>query len=578
MHKKTIRLLLIEDDELFTRLIRSSIHEGNETSPDLEYVVESTKSLSSGLEILADSEIDVVLLDLVLPDSDAPDTFFSLHSQYPHIPIVILSSYKDEETALNLVKEGAQDYLLKGKVGGEVILKSIRYAIERKKIENELIKATEEQERKVQVKTAVYKDIISEMEARIEQLETEQALQENIENVFSLAVEGGVFDLISDPVFIHDYQGTLLVVNSEACDRLKYTCDELIQLRVTDIDSLDDAAAMKQRMKESREAGYVIFETVHVDKNGSEIPVQVHAKAITYKGSPAVMSVIRDISIKKKSEERQTLTLHILDILNKSERKLSQVKRILELIKKFSGFEAVGIRLPDEEDFPYFENSGFPKDFIESENYLCSKDEDGNILRDTDGASVLECMCGNVISGATDAQLPFFTEGGSFWTNSTSELLKSSILENRYSNIRNRFHDEGYETVVLIPLRSFDSIIGILQLNDRRADMITDDDVRFFEDIGRSIGIAFEHERVNQEREELVRELQEAMQKVKTLSGLLPICAHCKKIRVDEDYWEQIESFIEEHSHAEFTHSICPTCIRELYTELTQKQLNGEDL
>lgn len=108
--------------------------------------------------------------------------------------------------------------------------------------------------------------------------------------------------------------------------------------------------------------------------------------------------------------------------------------------------------------------------------------------------------------------------------------------------------------------------------------MITDDDVRFFEDIGRSIGIAFEHERVNQEREELVRELQEAMQKVKTLSGLLPICAHCKKIRVDEDYWEQIESFIEEHSHAEFTHSICPTCIRELYTELTQKQLNGEDL
>ena len=59
--------------------------------------------------------------------------------------------------------------------------------------------------------------------------------------------------------------------------------------------------------------------------------------------------------------------------------------------------------------------------------------------------------------------------------------------------------------------------------------------------------------------------LQEAIAKVKALSGLLPICASCKKIRDDRGYWNQIESYIREHSEADFTHGICPDCIERLY-------------
>lgn len=70
------------------------------------------------------------------------------------------------------------------------------------------------------------------------------------------------------------------------------------------------------------------------------------------------------------------------------------------------------------------------------------------------------------------------------------------------------------------------------------------------------------------EREHLIRELQDALAKVKTLSGLLPICAACKKIRDDNGYWKQIEDFIQTHSDAEFTHSFCPDCMRNLYPEL----------
>jgi DNA-binding response OmpR family regulator len=76
-----------------------------------------------------------------------------------------------------------------------------------------------------------------------------------------------------------------------------------------------------------------------------------------------------------------------------------------------------------------------------------------------------------------------------------------------------------------------------------------------------------ERKRVEEERERLVVELQEALAQVKTLSGILPICAHCKKIRKDENYWQQIEGYIRDHSEAEFSHGICPDCMKELYPD-----------
>jgi len=70
-----------------------------------------------------------------------------------------------------------------------------------------------------------------------------------------------------------------------------------------------------------------------------------------------------------------------------------------------------------------------------------------------------------------------------------------------------------------------------------------------------------------QERAALVEELKSALKNVKTLSGMLPICASCKKIRDDKGYWNQIESYISEHSHVLFSHSICPDCSKRLYPD-----------
>jgi len=77
-----------------------------------------------------------------------------------------------------------------------------------------------------------------------------------------------------------------------------------------------------------------------------------------------------------------------------------------------------------------------------------------------------------------------------------------------------------------------------------------------------------ERKRIEEEREKLIHEVQDALANIKTLRGLLPICSYCKKIRDDKGYWNRIESYIEDHSGAEFSHGMCPECLKKFYPDL----------
>ena len=77
-----------------------------------------------------------------------------------------------------------------------------------------------------------------------------------------------------------------------------------------------------------------------------------------------------------------------------------------------------------------------------------------------------------------------------------------------------------------------------------------------------------ERKKAEEERKRMILQLQNALEKVKTLSGLLPICSFCKKIRDDNGYWRQIETYIEAHSEAEFSHGMCQECARKHYPEI----------
>ena len=220
-----------------------------------------------------------------------------------------------------------------------------------------------------------------------------------------------------------------------------------------------------------------------------------------------MLGIVQDITDRKNADERQKLNSRILAILNQSMEKQDTIRNILLAIKDHTGFEAVGIRLREGEDFPYYETKGFSVQFVEAERYLCVHDERGVLLREPSGDPVLECMCGNIIRGRTEPSFPFFTKGGSFWSNCTTELLVNTTEEDRQGRTRNRCNGEGYESVALIPLHSGSETIGLLQLNDTRKDMFTLEMIEFFEEIGTSIGIALSQKRSDEALKERESEL-----------------------------------------------------------------------
>ncbi len=168
-------------------------------------------------------------------------------------------------------------------------------------------------------------------------------------------------------------------------------------------------------------------------------------------------------------------------------------KTVLKEISHATNCEAVGLRVHDrKDDFPYFSYLGFDDSFIEQENRLCRMECDGRIAREATGHSTLDCMCGVVLRGRTDAGKSIFTEGGSFWTNSTTELLSGQGTSKLEPGTRNTCNTAGYESVALVPLRCEDRILGLLQVNSREARRFTPDLIEFLEMIGHHTGAAVE--------------------------------------------------------------------------------------
>jgi sigma-B regulation protein RsbU (phosphoserine phosphatase) len=134
------KVLLIEDNPGDARLIQLMLSEAG----DGLFTVEPVERLSEGLQRLAQGGIGIVLSDLSLPDSHGLETFTRLHSQAPTVPIILLSGLNDTTFAVQAVHEGAQDYLMKGQVDGQLLVRAMRYAIERKRMSEQLAHYAEE--------------------------------------------------------------------------------------------------------------------------------------------------------------------------------------------------------------------------------------------------------------------------------------------------------------------------------------------------------------------------------------------------------------------------------------------------
>ena len=190
MDDKSIKVLLIEDNPGDARLVREALADARNTSFELECV----DRLSTGLKRLAEGEIDVVLLDLSLPDSSGLDTFAKVHTHASAASIVVLTGLDDETLAVETVQRGAQDYLVKGHIDGNLLVRSLRYAIERKRAEQIKVSLREKEvllqeiHHRVKNNLQVISSLLSLQSGYIEDKQAIEMIEESQNRIKSIAL------------------------------------------------------------------------------------------------------------------------------------------------------------------------------------------------------------------------------------------------------------------------------------------------------------------------------------------------------------------------------------------------------
>lgn len=254
-----IKVLIVEDNPADSRTMDELLTESKEVA--FEVVV--ADRLSVALERLSTESVDVILLDLGLPDSHGLDTFSEMNSSSPRIPIIVLTGMDDHNLAIEAVRIGAQDYLVKGEVDCNRLVRSTLFAIERKR--------------------------------------AEEALRESKEEMRN------VIDSSPDATTVTDLDGTVIACNQAALDAYGIsTKEELIGKNAAEFISPKDRQRAMENLRKAVEDGSVKnVECTLLRKDGGEFLGEFSARRIhDPSGNPiSVVAVTKDISTRKRAEE-----------------------------------------------------------------------------------------------------------------------------------------------------------------------------------------------------------------------------------------------------------------------------------
>jgi PAS domain S-box-containing protein len=308
----------------------------------------------------------------------------------------------------------------------------------------------------------------------------------------------------SDGIVVFDQEGKVVEANRRFAEMLGYTAEEALRLHVRDWD-FQLTREQLLGMVDQIDATGAHFETRHCRKDGTLYDAEISSSGALCGGRKLVFCVCRDITSRKQASTYREMGLNILQTLNAQGTPKEAIGRIIEELRMKIDLDAVGVRLQEGEDFPYFAQQGFPEGFMLAENTLAERGVDGVLCRDSEGHVCLECTCGQVVSGKSDPDRPLLTPGGSFWTNDSFPLLDLPAEQDPRHHPRNVCVHQGYGSVALIPLKDKQRIVGLIQLNARRKGVFTLAAVEFLEGIAAHIGAALMRMRV----EERLREEEE---------------------------------------------------------------------
>ena len=255
MNLEDVRILLVEDNPIDARMFQEMIRESSAG----RFHLELADRLDTGLACLSQTQFDVVLLDLSLPDARGLETVTSVHAHAPKVPIVVLTSLDDEATATKALRTGAQDYLIKGRVGGDLLVRSVRYACERARA----VEALERRE------------------------EHYRSLTEN-----SL-----------DMVSIVSADGTIRYASSSHERILGYCLDELVGTNAFDLVHPEDVPRVRGAMKQGSGSLAVEYRIRH--KDGSFRTLESFGRDLSHlAGVGGVVVNSRDVTERKRLEEQ----------------------------------------------------------------------------------------------------------------------------------------------------------------------------------------------------------------------------------------------------------------------------------
>jgi two-component system, cell cycle sensor histidine kinase and response regulator CckA len=268
-----IRVLLVEDNAGDARLILEMLRE----LPAEDFDLERVDRLAPALERLGTAGVDIVLLDLGLPDSEGLETFWRTHREAPREPIVVISGLDDERVALEAVRAGAQDYLVKGRIEGQLLARVIHYAIERKRAQEDLRRS----------------------EARLQ----------------------GIIDAALDAVITMDGTGVIRSWSSQAEQAFGWPAAEAIGRSLA-------TTIIPPRYREAHERGLARFlktregpvlnrrfEITGLHRDGREFPVELAITPVRLGGEWVFSAFVRDITEQRRAERRRTAQYAVTRIL-----------------------------------------------------------------------------------------------------------------------------------------------------------------------------------------------------------------------------------------------------------------------
>ena len=287
-----IRILHIEDNSWDRRII-SDILSRQQSPP---FVLSTAGTLSEGLAGIRSNPPDIVLLDLNLPDSEGLQTFRAVAECLSHEPVVICSAVDDEETAVRALKEGAQDYLTKGKITPDILVRTLRYALERKRIEDSLRAARDSLERRVRERTADLESANERLTREAaERLRAEASLRESEHKWRNL------FETSTDAVIIASTDRDSFEVNRAGLELFGFGEDDIATRHPGEI--FRDPKAWPLFMERiDRQGSVKDYDAVLVRKDGAPLDCLISAVAIR-DGSGTMIGyqgIVRDITTRKR--------------------------------------------------------------------------------------------------------------------------------------------------------------------------------------------------------------------------------------------------------------------------------------